>query len=102
MKIIEVTDKKTRRQFLNMVEGIYKEDSYYVRPLDSEVEAVFDPAQNGFFKHGEAIRWILVNDNDLVIGRVAAFINKRKAFTFQQPTGGMGFFECIENQEAAF
>jgi hypothetical protein len=35
-------------------------------------------------------------------GRVAAFINKNKAFTFQQPTGGMGFFECIDDHEAAF
>ena len=102
MKLIEVTDKKTRRQFLDLVECIYKGDPYYVRPLDSEVEAVFDPAQNGFFKHGEAIRWILVNDDGMVIGRVAAFINKKKAFTFQQPTGGMGFFECIDNQDAAF
>jgi hypothetical protein len=102
MKLIEVTTKQTHRQFLDLVEMIYKDDLYYVRPLDSEVEAVFDPEQNGFFKHGEAIRWILLNDKDVVIGRVAAFINKRKAFTFQQPTGGMGFFECIDSQDAAF
>jgi hypothetical protein len=37
-----------------------------------------------------------------VIGRVASFINKRKAYTFQQPTGGMGFFECVNNRDAAF
>ncbi len=36
-----------------------------------------------------------------VVGRVAAFINERKAHTFKQPTGGMGFFECINDQEAA-
>ncbi len=85
-----------------MVELIYKDDHNYVRPLDSEVEAVFDPGQNSFFQHGEAARWNLLNDKDEIIGRVAAFINKRKAFTFQQPTGGMGFFECIDNREAAF
>jgi hypothetical protein len=34
-------------------------------------------------------------------GRVAAFINRKKAFTFQQPTGGMGFFECVNDKEAA-
>ncbi len=102
MKLVEVSGKKTRRQFLDFVERIYKDDSFYVRPLDSEVEAVFDPAQNGFFKHGEAVRWILVDEKEVVIGRVAAFINKNKAYTFQQPTGGMGFFECIQNRDAAF
>ncbi len=101
MKLVEVSTKQTRRRFLDLVETVYQGDANYVRPLDSEVEAVFDPAQNHFFQHGEAARWILLNDDDQVIGRVAAFINKRKAFTFQQPTGGMGFFECIDNGEAA-
>jgi len=102
MELIEVKTRKTRRQFLDVVKMIYRGDPCYVRPLDREVEAVFDPAQNSFFSHGEAERWILKNGSGEVIGRVAAFINRRKAFTFQQPTGGMGFFECINDREAAF
>lgn len=99
--LIEVTTRRHRKQFLNMVEAIYRDDPYYVRPLDQEIEGVFDPAVNSFFNHGEAIRWIMTDDNGRVIGRVAAFINRRKAFTFQQPTGGMGFFECINDRKAA-
>ena len=91
MEIIEVTDKRSRRSFLDMVETVYKGDDYYVRPLDQEIELVFNPETNSFFNHGEAVRWILKDDAGKVTGRVAAFINKRKAFTFQQPTGGMGF-----------
>ncbi len=102
MKVIEVSDRKTCRQFLDMVEHIYLGDTVYVRPLDQEIEAVFDPLQNSFFNHGEAIRWILVNEEAKVIGRVAAFINTRKAYTFSQATGGMGFFECINDKAAAY
>jgi len=102
MTLIEVTDKKTRRAFLDMVDSIYAGDTNYVRPLDQEVEQVFDPGLNSFFQHGEAIRWILKNESGKVIGRVAAFINTRKAFTFQQPTGGMGFFECDNDRDVAF
>ncbi len=101
MKVIEVTNRCIARQFLNMVDTIYKGDPHYVRTLDSEIEAIFDPAKNNFFQHGEAIRWILIDDHGNITGRVAAFINKRKAFTFQQPTGGMGFFECVNDQSAA-
>jgi GNAT superfamily N-acetyltransferase len=36
------------------------------------------------------------------IGRVAAFINHETATKEDQPTGGMGFFECIEDESAAF
>jgi len=102
MKLIEVTDRKTRRLFLDMVGLIYQEDTVYVRPLDQEIEAVFNPGKNSFFSHGKAIRWILVDDHNKVIGRVAAFINNRKAYTFPQPTGGMGFFECVNDKSAAF
>jgi hypothetical protein len=102
MILTEVTDKKTRRAFLGMVDAIYAGDTNYVRPINKEIEEVFDPAMNSFFSHGEAIRWILKDENGKVIGRVASFINKRKAYTFQQPTGGMGFFECVNNRDAAF
>ncbi len=84
-----------------MVDTVYKQDPWYVRPLDREVEAVFDPKQNSFFGHGEAVRWILTDEHNQTVGRVAAFINRRKAFTYQQPTGGMGYFECIDHDEAA-
>ncbi len=102
MYLTEVTSPKQQRLFLNVVDRIYKGDPFYVRPLDNQIRSVFDPGQNNFYQHGEAQRWILADDDDRVIGRIAAFINRRKAFTFQQPTGGMGFFECIENEKAAF
>jgi hypothetical protein len=102
MQFIEVTNRRTARRFLDMVDLIYKGDPYFVRPLDREIETVFDPEQNSFFEHGEAIRWILEDTHGTVIGRVAAFINTKKAYTFQQPTGGMGFFECINDREVAY
>ena len=36
------------------------------------------------------------------VGRIAAFYNNDKARKNEQPTGGMGFFECINDREAAF
>ncbi len=101
MKIIEVKDHKTKRDFLELVVDIYKHDPNYVRPLDLEIESIFDPSKNNFHSHGSVTRWVLYNDSDTAIGRVAAFINEKKAYTFEQPTGGMGFFECIEDDSAA-
>ncbi len=102
MRVIPVESKRTRSQFLEVVNVIYKNDAAYVRPLDVMIEEIFDPKINEFYQHGEAARFLLVNDNNAPIGRVAVFINRKKAFGFEQPTGGMGFFECINNEQAAF
>lgn len=102
MQIIPVKDHKTIREFLKVPRIIYKNDPVWVCPLDIETESIFDPKENSFFTHGEASRWVLKDEEGNLVGRVAAFINKNKAYTYQQPTGGMGFFECIDNLEAAF
>lgn len=102
MRIVEVRTQAEKKAFLDVVDFIYKNDTVYVRPLDVEIESIFDPEQNAFHSHGKCIRWILLDEKGKCIGRVAAFINDKKAYTFEQPTGGMGFFECINNKEAAY
>jgi GNAT superfamily N-acetyltransferase len=102
MRLVEVKTKKQAKAFLDVARDLYKKDPYWVCPLDSSVEAVFDPKQNIFFENGEACRWILLDDNAKYLGRVAAFINGNKAYNYEQPTGGMGFFECVEDKDAAF
>ena len=102
MKIIKVTDRATRKKFLDTARIIYKNDSAWVCPFDNEIEAIFDPQKNPYFKHGAAGRWILSDDENNLIGRIAAFIDKNLAFTYDQPTGGMGFFECINDKSSAF
>jgi hypothetical protein len=102
MILTEVKDKATKKDFLNTARVIYKNDDNWVCPLDNDIEAVFDPLKNNFHQYGKCTRWILKNDKGELIGRVAAFINEKKAYNYEQPTGGMGFFECINNEQAAF
>jgi hypothetical protein len=102
MTITEVKSKADKRAFLQVARVIYKNDDNWVCPLDNDIEAVFDPAKNNFHTHGEITRWLLTDDKGVLIGRVAAFVNEKKAYNYEQPTGGMGFFECIDNKEAAF
>jgi hypothetical protein len=102
MKIITVTDRKTRKKFVDAARAIYKNDPNWVCPLDNEIEVIFTPEKNTYFKHGEAERWILEDDNNIVTGRIAAFIDKNLAWSYDQPTGGIGFFECINDKQSAF
>lgn len=102
MKITEVQDKRSKNAFLNAARNVYKNDPNWVCPLDNEVEAVFDPAKNNFHQHGKCTRWVMLDESGQPIGRIAAFVNNLKAYNYDQPTGGIGFFECIENEEYAF
>lgn len=103
MQIIEVTNKELINEFLDLPRKLYQNETNWISPLDSDIENVFDPKKNKLFSDGEAIRWILADKHDVVIGRVAAFINaKTTNKNNDQPTGGLGFFECIEDKQVAF
>ena len=101
-RIIEVNSKETSKEFLLFPVKLYKEDKAYIRPLDQDVEKVFNPKLNKLFRQGECTRWILVDENNKTVGRVSAFVDHKSAAKNDQPTGGMGFFDCINNKEAAY
>jgi len=103
MTIREVVNKHDRQEFLSLPLKLYKDFPQWIRPLDKDMEAVFDEKKNKSFRTGECIRWILQNENGETIGRVAAFYDKKIFLKGNdQPTGGLGLFECINDQAAAF
>src|SRR5690606_21461649 len=94
-EVIHAADVKS---FLQLPRKIYSNDAQWIQPLDKDIEEVFDKEKNKFFRHGECSRWLLYKNEELV-GRIASFVNKK--YTTEQPTGGIGFFECIDDKEAA-
>ena len=102
MKIVEVTDSKQAREFIIYQPRFYRSVENYIRPLDQDVEAVFNPKKNKMFRHGECRRWLLVDDQGKTTGRVAAFYNEKQVNKDNdQPTGGIGFFDCVDDQDSA-
>jgi len=103
MRLVEVTSAALAQQFLDVPTRLHAAVPQYIGPLYNEIEAVFDPTKNNKFKNGEAIRWVLLDAADRPIGRIAAFLNRDSPDTQSAdlPVGGVGFFECIDNQQAA-
>lgn len=102
MQLIEVTNKQLAQDFIQVNVLINKNNPNYIRPLDKEINEVFDPKKNKTFRFGKVVRWILKNENEELIGRIAAFTNKRYRNKGDDvPVGGIGFFDCINNQTAA-
>jgi hypothetical protein len=102
MTIVEVQDQKSAQLFLHFPISLYSKEANWIRPLDSDVNTVFNTEKNKTFRNGECTRWILKNQKGEVIGKIAAFVNRKIVNKDNdQPTGGVGFFDCINDQNAA-
>jgi hypothetical protein len=102
MQLIEVTTPQQEKEFIKVNVLMNQGDPNYIRPLDKDVLQVFNKEKNKAYRFGETIRWILKDDKGNLIGRIAAYVNKKyKTKGDEGPVGGFGFFECINDQTAA-
>ena len=102
MQLIEVTDERLARRFLMVNVIINGKDPNYIRPLDKDINDVFDKSKNKALRHAEITRWILEDDDGRPAGRMAAFVNKKyRNRGDDMRIGGVGFFDCINSQQAA-
>jgi len=101
MKILPADNRKGEKAFLCFPKEIYRKDPNYVPPFYSEIKNAFDRKVNPYFRHGDAVRWIAVNEQDKVVGRIAAFYDREKDEADEIRSGGCGFFESINDREVA-
>ena len=99
--IVPVSSPRKERDFLSFPGKLYSIDPHYVRPFDSEIKKAFNPSVNPYFGHGDATRWLALDKNGRVKGRIAAFYDRDKDEAETIKNGGCGFFECINDQEVA-
>lgn len=98
----EVKTASDEKVWLHVDRPIYKGNPMWVCPLDNDISRVFNPQVNKKFNNGEAIRWTAFDsDTGEAVGRIAAFYENNASEDYEQPTGGCGFFESIDNQEVA-
>ncbi len=98
LKLVEVESSHEIKSFLSIADQIYKDDPEWIKPLDKDIEAVFDREKNKYFRHGDCIRYNVYQGNKHV-GRFAVFYNKKQKLKLQ--AGGIGFFECVNDQKVA-
>ncbi len=100
MQVISVNDKKSINDFHKFPYSIYKNDPNWTPPLRMMVESTFDSGRNSALSGGDVKRW-LVSENGKILGRISAFVVKNYSQGFDQLTGGIGFFECVDDQKVA-
>jgi len=98
-ELLEVSTKEQERQFIDVSVQLYANDRNWIRPLDDDIQKVFSD-KNRFYRNGKTKRWLAIRKGKL-IGRIAAFHSKEFSFKGDYKTGGVGFFESINDQSVS-
>ena len=99
-----VSDKRTRREFVDVSYRINASDPNWVHPLRSEALELVTPGKNPFFEHATVAQFI-ARENGRAVGRISAHIDR---LALEQPpeqgmgpgTGNWGLLEA-EDEEIA-
>ena len=86
--------------FISLPWEVYRGDPYWVPPLISERRSFLDRARSPFFQHARA-EYFLARRGEKVVGTIAAFTNDLYNRFQQVNTGFFGFFEVLQDPEAA-
>lgn len=87
------------RDFLDVVDYVYREDPAYVRPLDMMVKEQLS-TKNPFFEHGEGTTFTAYR-NGWCVGRCTAQVDRLHLDRYKDDVGFFGFFDTIDDQEVA-
>ena len=98
IKSVETTED--RKAFLSFPWTVYKDDPYWVPPIFSERMHFTDPEKNPFFQHAE-VQFYMALRGEKIAGTIAVFINHLHNEYQGENVAFFGFFEVLEDYEAA-
>ncbi|HEM48678.1 MAG TPA: N-acetyltransferase [Caldithrix sp.] len=100
VNIVPVINSKQKKQFINFEWTVNKSTPNWISPLRTERIKVLNTKKNPFYSHAE-IQLFLAYNNDKITGRIAAITNQNYNNFQNDNAGFFGFFDCINDQEAA-
>jgi len=100
LEIRRVTKRQDLERFIALPYTTYRRNPSWTPPLRRDVREMLDPDRNPFFEHASLACFLALRDGK-VVGRVAAIDNGRHEELHRDQVGFFGFFECVDDAEAA-
>jgi GNAT superfamily N-acetyltransferase len=102
VEVKKVSGKRMMRDFIRFPwsAGIYDNDPAWIPPLVHDQETILNPQKSYFFEIGEAQLYLAYRGN-VPVGRISAHVNHLYEEKYDSNTGFFGFFESINDTEAA-
>ncbi len=96
----KVETKRHKDLFHELPFEIYEDYPNWIPPFRFEIEQIFNPQKNDFFKTGECERYLIFN-NDEPAARFAVMNNPKRDVAPEPKMGGIGFIEMKNNAALA-
>lgn len=93
---IDTEDKKDIARFVQFPFRLYKNNPYWVPPLKGELEKVMDKKHHPFYQHSDGAFFVVEDENE-VLGRIAALRNNNFCKYHNVNCGFFYYFECIND-----
>lgn len=100
LSVRAVDGARARRDWLAVPQRVFADDPVWIRPLDKIELDRISPRHNPFFHFGEAALFLAYR-GDTPVGRISAQVNRRHLDLHRDATGHFGFFDCVDDLEAA-
>jgi ribosomal protein S18 acetylase RimI-like enzyme len=101
ISISPIEGRRALGQFLRLPWTIYRKSPYWVPPLIGEIRRRLDTAKNPFFQYAQAQLLGAYDSRGNLVGRVAAIHNPLHQREYGEAAGFFGFFECVNDVDAA-
>ena len=95
-----VANRRQRREFLDFPWKLYRDDPYWIPPLLDSQKELLGYRRHPFYQRN-AVQTFLAYRGGEVCGRIAAILNQGHNDRYHERRGFFGFFECVDDQEAA-
>ena len=89
-----------RLAFIQFQWKVYKHDPYWVPPLISERVEFLDKERHPFHRHSQ-VEFFMARRDGKPVGTIAAILNNRHNEFQGEQVGFFGFFEALQDREAA-
>ncbi len=99
-EIRPVRSRSEMRSFIEFPWRVYADNPYWVPPVKAMVSRLLDTSRHPFWRTASRELFLAVCNGE-VVGRIAAIVDKNHNEFHKERMGAWGFFECLQNPEAA-
>ncbi|MCH2392725.1 MAG: hypothetical protein MK238_09360, partial [Nitrospinales bacterium] len=101
LSVKKVKTSTDKNKFIKLPWKIYGDSPLWVPPLISERKKFLDPSVNPFFKDSKVDLFLVISDNQTVVGRVALIENHVFNKELPEQVGFFGMFEVVNDKQAS-
>ncbi len=100
VELTEIQTADARHEMVMFPWIVYRGDKNWVPPIIEERGELLDPNRNGFFEEND-VTLLAARRDERLVGTVAVFIDRRFNEHLNKKVGFFGFFEVLNDYEAA-